>query len=118
MLFGQRLHLKPGRNFFAFGLHLRLLDQIMQSLQLALGVDVWQMARVVIRYHLLDYASVTLARYIAARKVQESGVIRAAHELKDLDGVIGGRYQSITQIWVEVRESGAIDGQLALSLQT
>ncbi len=90
----------------------------MQSLQLAFGVEVWQVTRVVIRNQVLDDASVPFARYIAGRKVQQSGVIRAPHKLKDIDGSIRVSNQCIAQIGVEVRQARAVDDEVEVSLQT
>src|SRR5207245_7445398 len=82
----------------ALGAFDNLFHQLLERLQLPLGVEVAQVRRRVVRAQLLADAAVARAHHVARRKVQQAGVVGGANKIEQVRYAGDVRCQSVAQV--------------------
>ena len=105
-------------NFFTLGFFRRLLYQLMQVAPFLFGVEASDCGGRVVGAKLFAHAAVARAGNVAGGKVDQTAMIRVPHEVQNVHSRVDVRGQSIAQIGIEVGQSGAIDDEVKVRLET
>ena len=111
-MFAERLPPQRRRDLRAFGARFGMRHDFLQRLPLALGVEIRNAERRVVRLHFLDDAAVLRAHHVARRKMQQRGVIRFAQKFDQVKDRRDVARQRLAKIRIEIRQAGAVDDQV------
>ena len=117
MLSRLSLFSEPGSHLLTFRLRFRPGNQIVEPVPFFLRIKVHLPARIVVRDQPLWNPAILLASDVTGRQMEQSGAIRMAHEVKNIQRCVRVRSQCIPQIRIEVSQAGTVDDDVQILLK-